>query len=422
MASVSTRCRVVARVRPLSESEEHPIQRPDVRGSEGRRCLRADPALGRITYQSWEQEGSHLVENGFTFDSVLGEEATQKELFEQVEPTVNHVLEGHNGCIFTYGQTGAGKTHSLLGGAGDPKEQGIVWRVIDKLWERIDQRKENSMTISVVEMYCEKLRDLVDPNKDNLAIKTTTETGVVIVGVSETALNSKEEALGIIQKANNNRAVSATSMNQQSSRSHLILILRLRMHLQGKPRSCKLYLLDLAGSERQQKTGTEGQQLEEAIQINKSLSALGNTICALTDGKTSHVRYRDSKLTRLLQDSLGGNSYTTLVLCCSPATVHASETLSTLRFGARAKLVENKIVLNAEIASPTSPPSQDVVVAALLERVSQLEKCWHEREVAAAKSAHRPPWTRFFLLAVALELIFACLSWSTWSWVPPRFN
>eukprot|EP00894_Picocystis_sp_ML_P002197 jgi/Pico_ML_1/52714/g3384.t1 len=370
---------------------------------------------------AWEQEGTHPVENVFTFDSVLGEYASQEDLYKQVEPTVDHVLEGHNGCIFTYGQTGAGKTHSLLGRGGDPKERGIVWRVLDKVWEEIDGNSSNRMTISVVEMYCEKLRDLVDPTRDNLPIKTTAETGAVIVGVSETSLTSKEKALEIINKANNNRAVSTTAMNQQSSRSHLILILKLQMHLQGKLRSCKLCLLDLAGSERQQKSGTEGQQLEEAIQINKSLSALGNTIYALTDGKTSHVRYRDSKLTRLLQDSLGGNSYTTLVLCCSPATFHASETLSTLRFGARAKLVENKILLDADVASPTRLPTQEVVVAALLDRVSRLEQCLQEREQTHATSDQRPPWTRFFVLAVVLELILACLSWSSWSWPPPRF-
>eukprot|EP00894_Picocystis_sp_ML_P001655 jgi/Pico_ML_1/52172/g380.t2 len=421
MASASTRCRVVTRVRPLVDGERKVLASPDVCGNEEGRCLRVDPVLGRIAYQAWEQEGIHPVENVFTFDSVLGEDASQEDLYKQVEPTVDHVLEGHNGCIFTYGQTGAGKTHSLLGRGGDPKERGIVWRVLDKLWEEIDGNSSNRMTISVVEMYCEKLRDLVDPTRDNLPIKTTAETGAVIVGVSETSLTSKEKALEIINKANNNRAVSTTAMNQQSSRSHLILILKLQMHLQGKLRSCKLCLLDLAGSERQQKSGTEGQQLEEAIQINKSLSALGNTIYALTDGKTSHVRYRDSKLTRLLQDSLGGNSYTTLVLCCSPATFHASETLSTLRFGARAKLVENKILLDADVASPTRLPTQEVVVAALLDRVSRLEQCLQEREQTHATSDQRPPWTRFFVLTVVLELILACLSWSSWSWPPPRF-
>ncbi|KAH8969266.1 hypothetical protein BDL97_02G024500 [Sphagnum fallax] len=246
-----------------------------------------------------------------------------------------------NGTILAYGQTGAGKTHTMEN-LDDSSAKGILPRVAQCIFEFIQAADETSE-------FLIKL-DLLDATKNNLQVKENRAKGIFIAGVTERYVQTEKELLQILQVGLANRAVGATQMNAESSRSHCVFLFTIQQ-TNSEDRSMKtgkVYLVDLAGSEKVERTGAEGKLLSEAKMINKSLSALGNVINALTSETGSHVPYRDSKLTRILQESLGGNSRTTLLCCCSPSSLHVSETLSTLRFGSRAKQIRNKPKVNAE--------------------------------------------------------------------------
>lgn len=211
---------------------------------------------------------------------------------------------------------------------------------------------EYLVKVSYMEIYMERVRDLLRPELDNLQVHEDRARGVHVKGLSEYYVSSPSEVFQLLHQGSVNRAVSSTKMNTESSRSHSIFFFAIQQRNtdSGATKSGGLYLVDLAGSEKVGKTGASGQTLEEAKKINKSLSALGMVINALTDGKSSHVPYRDSKLTRILQESLGGNSRTTLIVNCSPVAYNAEETLSTLRFGVRAKSIQNNARVNAELS------------------------------------------------------------------------
>ena len=231
--------------------------------------------------------------------------------------------------------------------------KGIIPRTVEGLFEGVSQADETlefTFKVSYIEIYTEKVRDLLDTHrvKTNLMIREDKIKGVYIAGVTEEYVTSQEELLSIMNAGAINRAVAATGMNEGSSRSHSVFTITITQRdlTTATSKSGKLVLVDLAGSEMVRKTNASGQQLEEAKTINKSLSALGQVIMALTDDKTSHIPYRDSKLTRILQDSLGGNSRTCLIVACSPSSYNAIETVSSLRFGMRAKAIENKVRIN----------------------------------------------------------------------------
>ncbi|KAK5786403.1 hypothetical protein PVK06_041039 [Gossypium arboreum] len=293
-------------------------------------------------------------EEGFTFsfDKVFYEESNQADVYEfLVLPIVRDTVNSINGTIITYGQTGAGKTYSMEGPnilESDEKKKGILPRVVDGLFACIKTSADPTkytVKLSMVEIYMEKVRDLFDLSKDNIQIKESKTQGIVLSGATEISLSDTAEALQSLSSGIANRAIGETQMNMASSRSHCVYMFTLNQESISEKRvkSGKLILVDLAGSEKVEKTGAEGRVLEEAKTINKSLSALGNVINALTCGspaKANHIPYRDSKLTRMLQDALGGNSRTALLCCCSPSPSNASESLSTLRFGARAKHIK----------------------------------------------------------------------------------
>lgn len=215
------------------------------------------------------------------------------------------------------------------------------------------------VAVSAAEIYCERIFDLLRPANADLQVKQSQEKGIHIAGLSEMEVKDETELNDAMQRAIANRTVSGTAMNQQSSRSHCIINIWLGQHTDKDTVTNdqvlsydrlllqawlgKLCMVDLAGSERQSKTGTSGLQMEEGILINKSLSALASVICSLTESKSRHVPYRDSKLTRVLQDSLGGNSRTALIVCCSPSRCNLNETLCSLRFGSRARGIANTI-------------------------------------------------------------------------------
>jgi len=313
-----------------------------------------------------------LRNESFTFDSFFGASSTQPEVYAKVAaPVVASVLQGYNGTIFAYGQTGSGKTHSMFG--SDPQDgAGIVPRALGHVFQEIAKDDEFLFTVSLsyVQLYCELLTDLLNPSHDDasggekksLLIREHPKKGVFIEGARSVVVENADEAMNLIREGDEHRARAATQMNEASSRSHACLILNITKRKVGSPSSSnkkavvkygKLILVDLAGSERVKKAlgnnhDHHGVRFMESKAINLSLSALGNCISALAKRK-SHVPYRDAKLTRLLKDSLGGNSMTSLVLNIAPNDSHFNETRSTLSFGQRAMTVETRVSLNEDI-------------------------------------------------------------------------
>ncbi len=281
----------------------------------------------------------------------------QADIFDfSIRPTVDDILNGYNGTVFAYGQTGAGKSYTMMGTDMEDEEgRGVIPRIVEQIFASIAQSPftiEYTVKVSYMEIYMERIRDLLYPSNDNLPIHEEKNKGVYVKGLVEVYVANVGEVYEVMRRGGNARAVAATNMNQESSRSHSIFVITITQKNveTGSAKNGQLFLVDLAGSEKVGKTGASGQTLEEAKKINKSLSALGMVINSLTDGKSSHIPYRDSKLTRILQESLGGNSRTTLIINASPSSYNDAETLSTLRFGMRAKAIKNKARINAELS------------------------------------------------------------------------
>ena len=219
-------------------------------------------------------------------------------------------------------------------------KQGIIPRIVNDIFNHIftmEMNLEFHIKVSYYEIYMDKIRDLLDVSKVNLSVHEDKNRVPFVKGATERFVSSPEEVFEVIEEGKSNRHIAVTNMNEHSSRSHSVFLINVKQeNLENQKKlSGKLYLVDLAGSEKVSKTGAEGTVLDEAKNINKSLSALGNVISALADGNKTHIPYRDSKLTRILQESLGGNARTTIVICCSPASFNESETKSTLEFGKR---------------------------------------------------------------------------------------
>ena len=308
------------------------------------------------------QEGLTLTSkdasSAFTFDRVFPTNTAQHDVFDySIRGTVDDVLAGYNGTVFAYGQTGSGKTYTMMGAGeiGDQEAKGIIPRIVEQIFHSImssDGSVEFTVKVSYMEIYMEKIRDLLVPTNDNLPVHEDKARGVYVKGLHEFYVGSVEEVYEILERGGAARMVAATNMNQESSRSHSIFVIEVAQKNveTGSAKSGRLFLVDLAGSEKVGKTGASGQTLEEAKKINKSLTSLGMVINALSDGKSSHIPYRDSKLTRILQESLGGNSRTTLIINCSPSAYNYEETVSTLRFGERAKTIKQKAKVNEELS------------------------------------------------------------------------
>ena len=311
-----------------------------------------------------KSESSLLVETdnvyicsqpNFAFDRVFDSKTSQEDFYEySCKPVIAEVLKGYNGTIFAYGQTGAGKTYSMMGNMDSEDLVGVIPRASRDIFDSIRNAKEQAeyrISCSYLEIYNERLMDLLDPSplekKRDLKILESPQKGVYIEGLSEEYVSSEEEIYEILRFGSNNRQVSGTKMNQESSRSHTVFIVKVIRTLgDGTTTTGKFNLVDLAGSEKVAKTEAEGQQLEEAKKINQSLTTLGQCINSLVEQK-SHVPFRDSKLTRVLQESLGGNSKTTMICAASLSPYNAEETISTLRFGQRAKNIKCKVKLNS---------------------------------------------------------------------------
>eukprot|EP00899_Mesostigma_viride_P027813 jgi/Mesvir1/8216/Mv12506-RA.2 len=340
--------KVVVRCRPLSSKEI----------ADGRqRIVDMDEKIGQITIKNPKADLQEPPKN-FTFDSVFNWESEQKTVYDHTaKPIVLSSIEGYNGTIFAYGQTGTGKTHTMEGKEEPPELRGIIPNAFVHIFDEIDMSEDKEFLVraSFLEIYNEEIRDLLGKNSQkSMELKENVDTGVYVRDLTSFVVKGAKEINNVLQVGKKNRTVGATLMNQDSSRSHSIFTITIETSEKiagddgGHIRVGKLNLVDLAGSERQSKTGATGDRLKEATKINLSLSALGNVISALVDGKSGHIPYRDSKLTRLLQDSLGGNTKTVMVANVGPADYNYDETMSTLRYANRAKNIKNKPRINED--------------------------------------------------------------------------
>ncbi|XP_066483409.1 chromosome-associated kinesin KIF4A [Tiliqua scincoides] len=316
----------------------------------------------------------------FTYDYVFDPSTEQEEVFNTcIAPLVRGIFKGYNATVLAYGQTGSGKTYSMGGAYTSDQENdptvGVIPRVIRLLFEKMEERAEwqFALKVSYLEIYNEDILDLLSPARERtsqISIREDPKGGIKIVGLTEHEVTCAQETVFCLELGNNSRTVAATAMNTQSSRSHAIFTVSIEQKNKNDINTrfhSKLHLVDLAGSERQKKTKAEGDRLREGININKGLLCLGNVISALGDEskKGSFVPYRDSKLTRLLQDSLGGNSHTLMIACVSPADSNLEETLNTLRYADRARKIKNKPIVNMD--------PQAVEITRLKQQVQQLQ-------------------------------------------------
>ncbi|CAL1397532.1 unnamed protein product [Linum trigynum] len=373
---------VLIRIRPLNSAEK---------GSQGyNRCLRQESANSLVWLGN--------PETRFTFDHIACETISQEELFRVAGlPMVDNCMSGYNSCIFAYGQTGSGKTHTMMGeinhGEGQLGEHcGMTSRIFEYLFSRIRMEEESKRDeklkfhckCSFLEIYNEQITDLLEPSSTNLQLREDLSKGVYVENLSEHNVRTVNDVVNLLLQGIANRKIAATHMNSESSRSHSVFTCIIESSREKDSlthfRFARLNLVDLAGSERQKSSGADGDRLREAANINKSLSTLGLVIMSLVDlahGKNRHVPYRDSRLTFLLQDSLGGNSKTMIVANVSPSICSAHETISTLKFAQRAKLIQNNAKVNEDAKGD---------VGALQRQIQQLKE-----QLLILMKEQRPP-------------------------------
>ncbi|KAH0927072.1 hypothetical protein HID58_019328 [Brassica napus] len=357
---------VLIRLRPLSTME---------RATQGHgRCLKQESPQTLV----WLGH----PETRFTFDHVASETISQEKLFRVAGlPMVENCLSGYNSCVFAYGQTGSGKTYTMMGEISEAEgslgeDCGVTARIFEYLFSRIKMEEEGrrdeklrfSCKCSFLEIYNEQITDLLEPSSTNLQIREDLGKGVYVENLVELNVRTVNDfkCFPYAQGAAN-RKIAATHMNSESSRSHSVFTCTIESIWERDSlthsRFARLNLVDLAGSERQKSSGAEGDRLKEAANINKSLSTLGLVIMSLVDlahGKHRHVPYRDSRLTFLLQDSLGGNSKTMIIANVSPSLCSTNETLSTLKFAQRAKLIQNNAKVNEDASGDVTALQQEI--------------------------------------------------------------
>ena len=415
---------VAIRVRPLNQKE--------VLGGTGA-CVEVDRSSGRVVVRPPRPEPGRNREEEFSFDRVMGPDASQEEAYASTgEILLQRFMDGYNGTIMAYGQTSSGKTHSMVGVPGMP---GIIPQIAQDLFAALARRggvggeggggaglptggggstpvgstpvgstpvgstpavgsgaaggggaRPFTVTVTYVEIYMEHISDLLSSKTPQITSVRGGKSGSVgLKNVDRREVGSAAELLALLEQGGRDRHVGATAMNAQSSRSHSVFTIYLQQNADQGDSSqmekasagqmtSKLQLVDLAGSERVENTQSEGQRLKEAGAINKSLSALGNVVNALSSGKRVHIPYRDSKLTHMLQDSIGGNSITMMICMLSPAAANADESISTLGFADRAKHIKN-------VAKKNLDP-QAARVALLVARIQALQ----------VRSATNPPY------------------------------
>ncbi|XP_053681690.1 chromosome-associated kinesin KIF4 [Sabethes cyaneus] len=347
---MSDSVKAAVRIRPLNNREK-------------------DRGCGIVVEQPNPSEPQVVIGNGisgkpeaFTFNYVFSPNDGQELLYERsVRPLLEKLFVGYNVTILAYGQTGSGKTFTMgtnYDGQEDPALVGVIPRAINDIFDRIGESNdaEASVSCSFMELYQENLYDLLSAKvgrEERVVDIREANNQIVIPGLTEVAVDSADETFEALMRGSQERAVASTAMNAVSSRSHAIFTVNITNRSKGeKPTvtNSKFHLVDLAGSERPKKTQATGERFKEGVKINQGLLVLGNVISALggSGGPAGHVPYRESKLTRLLQDSLGGNSLTLMIACVSPADYNCEETINTLRYANRAKNIKNKAVINQD--------------------------------------------------------------------------
>jgi DNA uptake protein ComE-like DNA-binding protein len=355
MSSIENNVKVIVRVRPLLRKEMDRSERRVLKvAGNGRIVLAKDDVSSAL--------------NEYTFDRCYGEQSTQQQIYEsEVRDVLPSLFKGLNSTLFAYGVTSAGKTHTMTGTA---QSRGIIGRAIEELLamaalrqrEAKTDRRVVSIKMSYLEIYNERVRDLLAPSDADLPVRETSSRAVSVIGLSEVALKSMAQFNVLYEQGVRNRSTGATALNKESSRSHAILIVRVR-HRTSDERilSGKLNLIDLAGSEDNRRTMNRGERLVESGAINNSLMVLGKVVNALSErqqqqqqqqestsssssSSSSQMRvpYRDSKLTRILQDSLGGSSFAMMIACCAPCHSLYVDTFQTLNFAARTRSIVNR--------------------------------------------------------------------------------
>ncbi|PIA19720.1 kif21a protein, partial [Coemansia reversa NRRL 1564] len=405
--------KVALRIRPLSPQEH-------INGET--ECVTQLPGVPQIVIGA---------DRAFTFDHVFSPEVGQEQVYEEsIRPLVLQFLQGYNATVLAYGQTGSGKTFSMGTGLslsyGDTESPGVVPRAISEIWQNLESRVQGktgytySMDISFLELYNEDLIDLLNPRSTAVngvrvpTIREDSRGNMIMVGVERKPAKGFENIMNFLHQGALSRTTASTDMNRTSSRSHAIFTLYLRQQdrrsstiLDGEASNSsdqhsvldsgqsvvsKIHFVDLAGSERIKRTGAAGNRAKEGISINAGLLALGNVISALGNSgngiaaagnagngnqqqqrRATHVPYRDSKLTRLLQDSLGGNSQTLMLACISPSDKNSAESLNTVRYANRARNIRNKVAVNFDKNSSVELSMLKTEIARLRGELSKLK-------------------------------------------------
>ena len=373
VSSSNDNMRVAIRIRPALSREiekDLPFRSIVITSKENKTCSLVEYIGAELDeagrQKEWIQSPQMFQLHRFTFDEVFDIDSSQEEVYSlTAKPAVLSVLEGYNSTIFAYGQTGTGKTFTMEGFTYDnmDSKRGIIPRTIEDIFQYIESNSNRDTKFIIraayLQIYNEMISDLLKPNSTNknLNIREDKKKGLYVEHLSEWAVRGPNDIYALLERGASCRAIANTNMNDVSSRSHAVFMIIVEQmisdsDLNGKQiiKVGRLNLVDLAGSERTRVTGATGKQLEESKKINKSLSALGNVINALTDPKgRTHIPYRDSKLTRLLENSLGGNCKTTMIATISPAQCSFNESLSTLNFAKRAKNIKNRPIINEDI-------------------------------------------------------------------------
>ena len=361
---------MVVRVRPFNNRERERKAKCIVSMKDGQTILAPSPtdANGRSKSAKAIAEGNKTFafdKSYWSFNPKDSNFADQEDLFTDLgKPLLDNAFQGYNNCIFAYGQTGSGKSYSMMGYG---EEEGVIPRICRSMYERIgsmvekDKNLSYTVEVSYLEIYNERVRDLLNPStKGNLKVREHPSTGPYVEDLAKLVVRSFLEIEHLMDEGNKARTVAATNMNETSSRSHAVFTLTLTQKRHDvetnmdTEKVAKISLVDLAGSERATSTGATGARLKEGAEINRSLSTLGRVIAALADMSTKartkgmQVPYRDSILTWLLKDSLGGNSLTAMIAAISPADINFEETLSTLRYADSAKRIKNHAVVNED--------------------------------------------------------------------------
>ncbi|GMT35135.1 hypothetical protein PFISCL1PPCAC_26432, partial [Pristionchus fissidentatus] len=361
---------VVVRVRPMNEQEKTKRYFQCVFPLDKKRLLLVDPEK----YEKNVLRANRQHERQFAFDAAFGPNSTQEDVHEATTAhLIESVVQGYNATIFAYGATGSGKTFTMIGSKEQP---GLMSLLTRSLYDKIDL-DEYTVQLSYLEVYNEVIRDLLNPSAGILELMEDDKGNVRVPGLSSVRAPNMNRIMQILQEGNLRRTQEATEANKTSSRSHALLQVNL---MRNNRQHGKLFLIDLAGSERASNTNNSGQRLKEGAAINRSLLALGNVINSLSSAnKTRYVNYRDSKLTRLLKDSLGGNARTCMIAHVTAASGHYEETYNTLVYASRAKNITTRPVKNR-------PSSAD---AGYTEALREMRKEVDRRSIALTNSMNQ---------------------------------